>query len=132
MVVISQEEKTAGADKHYFHLDCVNQLKRQVAGNKCPSCRQDMNYFERLVDDNKSNNHNPNAPLGRHGQRLARQGAIIAHQRRVAARYNPIAGRRAARERLEAEGRSGRGLGGGKRRKTKRRRKKKKRKTKRR
>ena len=91
-----------------------------------------MNYFERLVDDNKSNNHNPNAPLGRHGQRLARQGAIIAHQRRVAARYNPIAGRRAARERLEAEGRSGRGLGGGKRRKTKRRRKKKKRKTKRR
>ena len=143
-----EKEKTAGADKHYFHLDCVNQLKRNVAGNKCPTCRQNMNYFERLVGDNKNNNnienmhfgdnnsnnnnnHNPHVPLGRHGQQLAREGAIIAHEQRVAARYNPIAGRRAARERLKAEARSGRGLGGGKRRKTKRK-KRRRRKTKRR
>ena len=163
-----EKEKTAGADKHYFHLDCVNQLKRNVAGNKCPTCRQNMNYFERLVGDNKNNNNienmhfgdnnsnnnnnhyqdlldmyfgdnnsnnnnrNPHVPLGRHGQRLAREGAIIAHEQRVAARYNPIAGRRAARERLKAEARSGRGLGGGKRRKTKRKKRRRRRKTRRR
>jgi hypothetical protein len=141
-----EKEKTAGADKHYFHLDCVNQLKRNVAGNKCPTCRQNMNYFERLVGDNKNNNNmdwfgdnnsnnnnnrNSRVPLGRHGQRLASEGAIIAHEQRVAARYNPIAGRRAARERLKAEARSGRGLGGGKRRKTKRK-KRRRRKTRRR
>ena len=111
-----EKEKTAGAGKHYFHLDCVNQLKRSVPGNnKCPSCRQDMSYFEKLVDNNNNNNHDPEAPLGRHGQRLARQGAIIAHDARRRLRLDPIAGRRAARERLEAESRSGRGLGGGKR-----------------
>jgi len=110
-----EKEKTAGAGKHYFHLDCVNQLKRSVLSNKCPSCRQDMSYFEKLVDNNNNNNHDPEAPLGRHGQRLARQGAIIAHDARRRLRFDPIAGRRAARERLEAESRSGRGLGGGKR-----------------
>ena len=119
-----EKEKTAGAGKHYFHLDCVNKLKRSIPGNKCPSCRQDMSYFEKLVDNNNNNNnYDPDAPLGRHGQRLARQGAIIAHEARRRLRFDPLAGRRAARERLEAEARSGRGLGGGKRRKTKKKRK---------
>jgi hypothetical protein len=53
---------------------------------------------------------------------LARQGAIIAHAARRRLRFDPIAGRRAARERLEAEARSGRGLSGGKRQKTKKKR----------
>jgi len=97
-----------------------------------------MSYFEKLVDNNNNNNnydpdaplgrnnnnnnYDPDAPLGRHGQRLARQGAIIAHEARRRLRFDPIAGRRAARERLEAEARSGRGLSGGKRQKTKKKR----------
>jgi len=117
-----EKEKTAGAGKHYFHLDCVNKLKRSIPGsNKCPSCRQQMSYFKKPVNNN-NNNYDPDAPLGRHGQRLARQGAIIAHEARRRLRFDPIAGRRAARERLEAEARSGRGLSGGKRQKTKKKR----------
>ena len=60
-------------------------------------------------------------------------GAIHAHETRQRARFDPIAGRRAAQKKLEEEAtKQDRLFGGGKRRKTKRKKRKRKRKTKRR
>ena len=83
--------------------DAEEERKKQQAKEKAKAARKKASLIEAL--------------------RMGYPGAILAHEKRQRDRFDPIAGRRAAQEKLEEEGRSGRGLGGGKRRKTKRKRK---------